>query len=158
MGTQWQCRPRLGATGLNLYTHNGFVDMSLWLTVRDAIALVAPHEDLIMDGAPTAAVDITGLSAKAVVSGMPGHDGSMLIAASSMPHNKPCAFSVRAKAQASGWLLCELPRAGTSASKAVDPGLDGVVSWHAAREVGSLLLFARNTPCHAKRASAKGYW
>ena len=41
-----------GATGFHLYTHNGFVDMSMWLAVRNAIALVTPHEDIIMDGAP----------------------------------------------------------------------------------------------------------
>jgi hypothetical protein len=147
-----------GATGFNLYTHNGFVDMSIWLAVRDAVALVTPHEDLIMDGQPAAAADMTRLSATAVVSAMMGPDGSMLIASSTMPHNQQGTFSVRSTAPTtSGWLLCELPRAGAGAGKAVAPSADGVASWHTAREAGSLLLFGRSTPCHTERGSNAEY-
>eukprot|EP01052_Picozoa_sp_SAG31_P030171 SAG31_NODE_3073_length_4714_cov_2.744529_3_plen_650_part_00 len=137
-----------GATGFHLYVHDGFVDMSLWLAVCDAIALVQPYEDMILDGHPAAATDLFGLSSNAVVSGMTGPDGSMLIAASTMPSNKSCGFSVRSLAADASWLLCELRRTGDGRSVAASA--QGFASWKVPQQPGSLLLFAKNTPCHAQ--------
>jgi hypothetical protein len=51
---------------------------------------------------------------------MTGRDGSILIAASTMPYNQSCTFSVRStKASGGDWLLCELPRTGGAGKSVV---------------------------------------
>jgi hypothetical protein len=103
-----------GATGFNLFTNDGFVDGSLWLAVRSAVALVTPYEDLVMDGTPTQDSVIFGTTANAVVSGMTagGGSGAILIASSTLPYGGTTAFSVGVPAinrPAGGvWTLCDL--------------------------------------------------
>ena len=158
-----------GATGFSLYNSDGFVDGSMWLAVRDAVALLTPYEDLIMDGTPTPSGDLFGLSANAVVSGMSamassgngtegsegGVGGAILIASSSLPFGSPSSFSVKSAAaaeaatqpqhgQGASWLLCDLRRPAAS----VHAGADGVASWSSPVETGTLFLFGPNTPCH----------
>jgi hypothetical protein len=163
-----------GATGFSLYTSDGFVDGSIWLAVRDAVALVTPYEDLLIDGTPTPTGDIFGLSPNAVVSGMSAAassggtggsgewgggagTGAILIASSSLPFGTLSTFSVKSAAAAAqqrqhseggggggGWLLCDLERTTVS----VEAGADGVASWTSPVENGTLLLFGADTPCH----------
>ena len=78
--------------------------MSIWLAFRDAIALVTPHEDVILDGEPSPAGTLTELADAAVVSAMTAADGRVLVASSTLPYSEPTSFSVRAGAQAGpGW-------------------------------------------------------
>ena len=121
--------------------------MSIWLAFRDAIALVTPHEDVILDGEPSPAGTLTELADAAVVSAMTAADGRVLVASSTLPYSEPTSFSVRAGAQAGpGWKLCDL---ATNSSVAVGDG--GVARWTAAKESGSLLLLGPDTPCHSSR-------
>ena len=133
--------------GFNVYTADGFVDMSLWLAFRDAVALVAPHEGLVLDGTPSEEGALFALDPSAVVSAMVAADrGSMLIASSSLPHNRQSGFSVRAPpgTDTTHWLLCNLQ----NTSRSVAAGADGAASWAAKEEAGTLLLFGARTPCH----------
>jgi hypothetical protein len=85
-----------GATGFNVYTTDGMYDMSLWLAMRDAIALVTPHEDIIMDGVLVGDGDgrsFTHAAAPAVVSGISTDEGT-LVASSTVPIGKPTAFTL----------------------------------------------------------------
>jgi hypothetical protein len=151
-----------------MYTSDGFVDGSIWLAVRDAVALVTPMEDLLMDGSPTPTGEIFGLSPNAVVSGMSaatskGGAGAILIASSSLPFGLPSTFSVKSAAAAKGaaqqqqvkgggWLLCDLEHTALS----VEAGADGVASWTSPVENGTLLLFGADTPCHHSQLEAGG--
>ena len=70
-----------GATGFNIYVNFGVYDMALWLGMRDAIDLVAPFEDIIMDGAPAPTAVFSSVAATALVSAMaesPDGSGSLL--------------------------------------------------------------------------------
>ena len=133
-----------GATGFHMYTHDGFVDMSMWLAVRNAIALVTPHEDIIMDGTPAPADGtFSKVASAAVVSAMVSATGSMLIGSSTMPSGQATEFTVATPHAASGWLLCNL-----ATKKSVPAGSGGSATWASATEKGSVLLFAGHTPCH----------
>ena len=50
--------------------------MSLWLAMREAIAIATPYEDIIVDGEPAPDGTFTDLAATAVVSAMQGPGGS----------------------------------------------------------------------------------
>lgn len=138
-----------GATGFNVYTSIGVYDMSIWLAMRNAIALVTPYEDIIMDGTPVASTTFTEVAETAVVSAMVSTGQGMLIASSTLPHGMQTSFTVtgsHALAVAADWLLCDL-----ATLKSVAPSSDGAVTWSAESENGSVLLLAQHTPCHQER-------
>eukprot|EP01050_Picozoa_sp_SAG11_P005254 SAG11_NODE_362_length_10182_cov_9.886641_11_plen_118_part_01 len=90
-------------------TTDGFVDMSIWLAFRDAIALVTPYEDIILDGEPSPAGTLLALTGTAVVSSMTAADGRILIASSTLPYMMPTNFSVHGWPFVTpGWRLCNL--------------------------------------------------
>ena len=136
-----------GATGFHLYTHNGFVDMSMWLAVREAIAMVTPYEDVIMDGTPAPDGTFSNVAPAAVLSAMTdtANAGMLLIASSTMPYGRATAFTVATPHAVSGggWLLCDL-----STNKSVAAGSDGSATWSSAAEKGSVLVFGAKTQCH----------
>ena len=117
-------------------------DMAIWLAMRDAIALVTPHEDLIMDGVPAPVAALSEVATTAVVSAMSTSTG-LLIASSTVPHGLPTAFTVtHAAAASSRWLLCDL-----ASLKSVAPTA-GAAKWVSDADDGTVLLFAATTPCH----------
>lgn len=123
----------------------GMYDMGLWLAMRDAIAVVTPYEDLLVDGAPADLGTFSGVDSNAVVSAMEGPDGALLIASSTLPAGLPTSFTVHAKAAVGAtWSLCDL---GTR--KSVPVPASGTVAWHVESEGGTVLLLAATTPCHS---------
>jgi hypothetical protein len=135
-----------GATGFAYYTQTGMYDMGLWLAMRDVVELITPHEGLILDGAPAPDGAIFNSSEHAVVNAMVGRDGSMLIAASSMPPRREVAACVRSASATKEWQLCDLASNTMVGSTTV--ASVGVICWTSAEESGSLMLFGRNTACH----------
>ena len=136
-----------GMTGFNVYTSDGMYDMALWLAMRDAIAAVTPHEDLLCDGAPAPNATFSGVAATAVVSAMKAKDGSaLLIASSTIPHGLATSFTVQADGADASWRLCDV-----STLKSIDASSSGSASWKDEAEDGSVLLFAKQTPCHQGR-------
>ena len=126
--------------------------MSIWLAMRDAIALVTPYEDLIMDGVPAPVSAFSKVAVSAVVSAMVsgGSDGTMLMASSTIPTGVDTAFTVTTtSADTAGWLLCNL-----STLKSVATTAGGGATWSSSAEQGSMLVFGSKTPCHADSAHA----
>ena len=132
-----------GATGFNMYTSDGFVDMQLWLAVRDVVELVVPFEDLLMDGSPAPPDTFFGVAASAVVGAMADSAGTLLVASSTLPHGAPTQFSLRAARATAAWRLCDL-----RTKRSVAASASGVAVWQAAAELGTLLTFGPATPCH----------
>lgn len=129
-----------GATGFNMFDNDGVYDMGLWVAMRDAISLVAPHEDILMDGVPAATSTITNVSSNAIVSAMISADGaSILIASSTVPPGRPTSFTVHAP-QRSSW-LCDLT---TNKSISIE---NGAITWSSTRETGTVLLLSQNAAC-----------
>ena len=130
-------------------------DMALWLAMRDAIAVVTPYEDLIVDGVPAPDGVFTHESSPALVSSMMSVSssktygpGTLLIASSTIPAGLPTAFTVTLPALGGGqispgWLLCDLVTL-----KSVAP-TGKSATWKSDNERGSVLLFGEKTPCHA---------
>lgn len=121
-------------------------DMGLWLAMRDVFSLITPYEDIILDGRPVPEGWIYNSSEHAVVNGMMGTDGSVLIASSSMPMGREVVACVRSSFASQHWRLCDL---STNATVASTSGKHGGAStcWRTATETGSLLLFGSHTPC-----------
>ena len=138
-----------GAVGFNVYTDYGNYDGAIWLAYRDAIALVAPFEDLLCDGMPAPedrlhvpppASPHTG----AVVSAMQdASSNALLIASSATPYGTPTSWSVSSPHANSSWKLCDL---ATNVSRRASEA--GSAAWDSPAEHGSLLLFGPETPCH----------
>jgi hypothetical protein len=139
-----------GATGFNVY--GCMYDGSLWLGMRDAIALVSPYEDVIMDGVPAEPGVFSQVASNAVVSammdtgtgtgmGMSSH--RMLIASSTIPYGRPTAFTVTAPYATSEWKLCDL-----ITNRSVVVSATGTATWTDENEAGTMLLLALDTPCH----------
>jgi hypothetical protein len=123
-------------------------DMALWLAMRDAIALVTPFEDIIMDGVPVPAGTFSTLAPAAVVSAMRGGGGGggVLIASSTIPQGLPTQFTITVADAGSHWLLCDV-----ATLKFVASANGGAATWSSAAERGTVLLFASDTPCHNDR-------
>ena len=123
----------------------GMYDMDLWLAMRDAIAVMTPHEDLLCDGAPASNTTFTDVAEAAVVSGMQSKDGTeLLIASSTVPHGLASSFSAHAVGADKSWLLCNLltlKSAGVSST--------GTALWRNPVETGSVYLMGKQTPCHS---------
>jgi hypothetical protein len=138
-----------GATGFNVFDTQVMHDMALWLAMRDAIALVTPFEDLICDGTPLNPLDhgdtFKDTAPSAVVSAMVGHQGSLLIASSTIPHGTATHFSIHVVTATPSWILCDLMTNETSATPA---------TWSTQSEGGALLLYGPATPCHDKKSEA----
>lgn len=121
--------------------------MSIWLAMRDSIALVTPFEDIIMDGMPVASAAFSKVAETAVVSAMVLTGRGMLIASSTLPHGVQTTFTLTPPSHlldvAADWLLCDL-----ATLKAVAPSSDGAATWATESENGSMLLLAQHTPCH----------
>eukprot|EP01052_Picozoa_sp_SAG31_P027229 SAG31_NODE_2531_length_5555_cov_4.715909_1_plen_952_part_00 len=135
-----------GATGFNVY--GCMYDGSLWLGMRDAIALVTPYEDVIMDGVPTEPGVFSQVAESAVVSAMvdAGAGASthrMLVASSTIPYGRPTAFTVTAPYATSEWRLCDL-----ISNMSVVVSATGAATWTSESETGTMLLLALDTPCH----------
>jgi hypothetical protein len=134
-----------GATGFNVFASDGMYDMSLWLAMRDAIALVQPYEDLICDGMPIAGGAITAAASAAVVNGMMSAAGEILIASSTIPHGLPTQFTVASPHARASWVLCDL-----ATNESVNASSAGVARWtNTGAEDGSVLAFGPATPCHS---------
>ena len=82
--------------------------MGLWLAMRDVFSLITPYEDIILDGRPVPEGWIYNSSEHAVVNGMMGTDGSVLIASSSMPMGREVVACVRSSFASQHWRLCDL--------------------------------------------------
>lgn len=127
----------------------GTFDMEIWLAMRDAIAVVTPFEDLIMDGAPVSNGTITlqdGIQG-AVVSGMEDREThTVLLASSIKPYGSATGFSVTSSHAGAGtsWRLCDVQTLKFTQAR----GAPGVASWSSDGEYGSVLLFGAETPCH----------
>ena len=127
-----------GATGFNVFDDDGVYDMAIWLAFRDAVALVAPHEDLIMDGFPAPNGTFSQVAPGAVVSAMQAADGSaMLIASSTVPPGRPTSFAV-SMPSAAGGTLCDL-----RTRRCVPVPADGEAPWSCEAEGGAVLLLAK---------------
>ena len=143
-----------GATGFNMYTDLGTYDMAIWLAMRDAIAIVTPYEDVIMDGVPVppGTVTMTTTTKGAVVSGMVGQQAQLhggrsrfiLLASSVNPYGLPTGFSVADPSAGITWRLCEL-----STGRFKRASAHGVAEWESEAEWGSVLVFGPSTPCHS---------
>lgn len=115
--------------------------------MRDAIAAVAPYEDLICDGKPADSAAFSNVANTAVVSGMEdGFEGNMLIASSTIPHGLPTHLTVHSARADASWKLCDVTnligQGGVSASST------GTVTWATKAEEGTVLVFGPSTPCH----------
>ena len=125
-------------------------DMALWLAMRDAIAAVTPHEDLLCDGGPAPNTTFSSVASTAVVSAMKAKDGgALLIASSTIPHGLATSFTVQAAGADASWKLCDVVT-----QKSVDASASGSASWKSEAEDGSVLLFAKQTPCHQRPGRA----
>jgi hypothetical protein len=98
-----------GATGFSTYVYRDFDDMADYLNMARAIALLAPHEDVIVDG--ELAFDDIGDVDNAVVSAMQ-LNGEYLIAVTPRDPAKPVAFTVHAEQSSRPHTLYDL-RHGT---------------------------------------------
>jgi hypothetical protein len=153
-----------GATGFNMYTDLGTYDMEIWLAMRDAITIVTPFEDVIMDGRPIPSGTITltlpptkTKGVALVVSGMVGQQSEeaeiqggpnsrfILLASSVTPYGFPTGFSVVDPNADNTWRLCDL-----SSGRFAEASVDGVAEWKSEAEWGSVLLFGASTPCHSE--------
>lgn len=135
-----------GMTGFNVFASDGMYDMALWLAMRDAIAAVTPHEDLLCDGAPAPNTTLSSVASTAVVSAMQAKDGSaLLIASSTVPHGLATSFTAHAAGADANWMLCDVVTL-----KFVGASSSGSASWKSEAEDGSVLLFAKETPCHTE--------
>lgn len=143
-----------GATGFNMFDSDGMYDMAMWLAIRDAIALVAPYEDLVLDGRPAPTHTFANVSSSAVVlSAMVSSDGnSMLIASSTVPPGLPAGFTIVPRARAEGLLLCDL-ETNVSVGEEHSSGAGMNFAWFTPAETGSVLLLAAKTPCHRSTAN-----
>ena len=122
--------------------------MGLWLAMRDVFSLITPYEDIILDGRPVPEGWIYNCSEHAVVNGMMGTDGSVLIASSSMPMGREVVACVRSSFANQDWRLCDLSTNATVARSSANGKHGGASTcWRAATETGSLLLFGSHTPC-----------
>eukprot|EP01051_Picozoa_sp_SAG22_P005002 SAG22_NODE_285_length_12974_cov_2.969087_3_plen_615_part_00 len=142
-----------GATGFNVFANLGVYDGSIWLGMRDAIAAVAPYEDLLCDGAP-APVNTTfsDVAPAAVVSAMQAKSGDgggvkMLIASSTVPHLLATRFTVRVQGADASWRLCDV-RTLRSVTFAADG--TGTARWDNDAEDGTVLVLGTETPCHRR--------
>ena len=132
-----------GATGLNMFTTEAMEDASLWLAVRDAVALATPFEDLLCDGVPAPEGTFVDVAAAAVASAMQDPvTGTLFIASSTLPYGLSTSFTVRSSLSTASWKLCNVQ---TNATAAV--GSNGV-QWTNAAELGSVLVCGPSTPCH----------
>ena len=121
--------------------------MALWLAMRDAIAAVTPHEDLLCDGAPAPNTTISSVASTAVVSAMIAKDGNaLLVASSTIPHGLTTSFTAQTAGADASWALCDVVTL-----KSVGASSSGSASWQSEAEDGSVLLFAKQTPCHDQR-------
>ena len=161
-----------GATGFNMYTDYGTCelimamfciggavlklaviradDMEIWLAMRDAIAIVTPFEDLIMDGSPVSdgTISVGAEVRGAIVSGMQDRQThTMLLASSVTPHGGATAFSVTSSHAGSGWRLCDV-----QTNVSTEASTSGVAVWASEAEFGSVLVFGAQTPCHKAQA------
>jgi hypothetical protein len=128
-----------GATGFNVFDDDGVYDMAIWLAFRDAIALVAPHEDLVMDGIPAPNGTFSRVAPGAVVSAMQAADGSaLLIASSTVPPGRPTSFAVRMPFATAGGRLCDL-----QTGRCVPVAAGGEASWSCEAEGGTVLLLTK---------------
>jgi hypothetical protein len=96
-----------GATGFSAYVYRDFDDMADYLNMAEAIAVIAPHEDIIMDG--ELAFDDIGDMENAVVSAMQ-LNGEYLIAVTPQDPAQPVAFTVHAQQGARPHILYDLRR------------------------------------------------
>jgi hypothetical protein len=131
-------------SGFNMYVSFGCYDMGLWLAFRDAIDLVTPYEDIVMDGVPAPESTFRNVSTDAVVSGMVVGGDGMLIASSTVPHGLPTAFTVVAMGATVSWMLCDL-----QTNRSMPVSSEGEVAWASTVESGSLLVLGPKTPCHS---------
>ncbi len=98
-----------GATGFSLYSFDDFDDMADYLYIAEAVGLLAPYEDIILDG-ELAFEDITEVD-NAVVSAMQ-LNGEYLIAVTPQDPKQPVAFTVQAREETRPHILYDL-RHGT---------------------------------------------
>ena len=143
-----------GATGFNVFQSRGMNDMAIWFAFRDAIALVTPYEDLIVEGVPAPTELFSKVASTAVFSAMMYAPDSVvskaiLIASSTLPLGQPTAFTLTwAAANASSWKLCNL---ATNVSTPVSAS--GVTTYTSVAEHGSVLLLSASTPCETDDAT-----
>jgi hypothetical protein len=98
-----------GATGFSLYSFDDFDDMADYLYIAEAIGLLVPYEDIIVDGV-LALEDIEGVE-NAVVSAMQ-LNGEYLIAVTPHDPTRPVTFTVHARRTSEHHILYDL-RHGT---------------------------------------------
>eukprot|EP01043_Picozoa_sp_COSAG02_P097474 COSAG02_NODE_33691_length_496_cov_0.863980_1_plen_119_part_10 len=119
-----------------MYVSFGVYDMALWIAFRNAIDLLTPYEDIVMDGVTADASTFTQVSRRAFVSAMQ-ESGNMLIASSTVPHGQPTSFTIVARGATAAWLLCDL-----QTNRSVPVSASGHVSWSSSAEDGSVLILS----------------
>ena len=120
--------------------------MAMWIAFRDAIDVVTPYEDIIMDGVPAPQSVFSKVSPDALVSAMvdTAGGGRLLIASSTIPHGLPSAFTVTTVGATTSWMLCDV-----HTNRSVPVAAGGAATWTSGAEGGSVLLLGPDTPCHS---------
>lgn len=121
--------------------------MAIWFAFRDAIALVTPYEDLVVEGVPASTEVFSKVASTTVLSAMTeapdsGVGKDMLVASSTLPHGQPTVFTLTWAAANASWKLCNL---ATNVSTPVSAS--GVTTYTSVAEHGSVLLLSTSTPC-----------
>jgi hypothetical protein len=80
-----------GASGFSYYAGSDFHDMQYFVSIADAMRLLSPHEDLIIDGSLAPLTSSSGCVASAM-----GLAGTYLIGVTPLELNAPVSFTFRA--------------------------------------------------------------
>ena len=82
--------PVPGASGFSYYSGSDFHDMQYFVSIADAMRLLVPHEDLIIDGALAPLTSSSGCVASAM-----GLAGTYLIGVTPLDLSAPVSFAFR---------------------------------------------------------------
>ena len=80
-----------GASGFSYYSGSDFHDMQYFVSIADAMRLLVPYEDLIIDGALAPLTSSSGCVASAM-----GLSGTYLIGVTPLNSSAPVMFAFRA--------------------------------------------------------------
>ena len=83
--------PVAGASGFSYYSDSDFHDMQYFVSVADALRLLAPHEDLVIDGSLAPLASSRGCVASAM-----GRAGAYLIGVTPLDLGAPVSFAFHA--------------------------------------------------------------
>jgi hypothetical protein len=120
--------PRVpGASGFSYYSDSDFHDMQYFVSIADAMRLLVPYEDLIIDGALAPLTSSSGCVASAM-----GLAGSYLIGVTPLDISAPVSFAFHAAG-------------GAGPHELVDLDTGKVVKWVAGAGVEMTATLAKTT-------------